>query len=61
MKSALERIIKPVFPRLIRTGSEADISPECQAAMLKMILGVRSLKTWALHSKYYSMSFQHCL
>ncbi|XP_022705612.1 nose resistant to fluoxetine protein 6-like isoform X1 [Varroa jacobsoni] len=49
MKSALERIIKPVFPRLIRTGSEADISPECQAAMLKMILGVRSLKTWALH------------
>ncbi|OQR80043.1 nose resistant to fluoxetine protein 6-like, partial [Tropilaelaps mercedesae] len=49
MKSVLERAIKPVFPRLVRTGSEADISPECQAAMLKMIIGVRSMRTWALH------------
>lgn len=52
MKSVLERAIKPIFPRLIRTGSEADISPECQAALLKMILGIRSMKTWALHSKW---------
>jgi len=49
MKAMLEGVIKPVFPALLRAGSESEISPECQASMLKMILAVRAFKTWAMH------------
>ncbi|XP_018494158.2 nose resistant to fluoxetine protein 6 [Galendromus occidentalis] len=49
MRSALEGAMKPVFPRLVRVGSESELDPECQGSMLKMLLGVRSMKTWAIN------------
>lgn len=52
MKNALEGAIKPVFPRLVRVGSESELDPECQGSMLKMLIGVRSMKTWAINSKF---------
>ena len=52
MKTALEGAIKPVFPSLLRIGSESELDPECQGSMLKMLIGVRSMRTWAINSEF---------
>ncbi|KAH7982651.1 hypothetical protein HPB52_006278 [Rhipicephalus sanguineus] len=51
LKAGIESFFKAMFPRLVRLGSEAEISTECQAAYFKMFLAVRQLKTWALKSE----------
>ncbi|XP_077528435.1 nose resistant to fluoxetine protein 6-like [Haemaphysalis longicornis] len=48
LKEGIESFFKILFPSLVRLGSEAEISTECQAAYFKMFLAVRQLKTWAL-------------
>lgn len=51
LKGGIESFFKMVFPRLVRLGSEAEISTECQAAYFKMFVAIRQLKTWALQSE----------
>ncbi|XP_049515896.1 nose resistant to fluoxetine protein 6-like [Dermacentor silvarum] len=48
LKAGIESFFKMLFPRLVRLGSEAEISTECQAAYFKMFVAIRQLKTWAL-------------
>lgn len=52
LKEGIESFFKILFPSLVRLGSEAEISAECQAAYFKMFLAVRQLKTWALQSEW---------
>lgn len=51
VKATLESFFRTLFPSLVRLGSEAEISSECQAAYFKMFVAVRQLKTWALQSE----------
>lgn len=51
LRSVAENMVKTVFPTLVRVSSEAEVSNDCQAALLKVILGVRRLKDWAMRCK----------
>lgn len=51
MKNALEGVMKPIFPNLVRAGSESELTPECQGTMFKMLIALRSMKSWAVNSE----------
>ncbi|XP_029832846.2 nose resistant to fluoxetine protein 6 [Ixodes scapularis] len=48
LRTAAESAVGKVFPTLVKASSEAEVSGDCQAALLKVILGVRRLKDWAI-------------
>ncbi|KAL3173279.1 hypothetical protein MRX96_012406 [Rhipicephalus microplus] len=48
LRTTAEQAVQNVFPALVRVSSEAEISGDCQAALLKVILGIRRLRDWAI-------------
>ncbi|XP_064457124.1 nose resistant to fluoxetine protein 6-like [Ornithodoros turicata] len=48
LRSTAEEAVKKIFPTLLRASNEAGISEDCQAAVFKVIIGVRKLKEWAI-------------
>ncbi|XP_075551279.1 O-acyltransferase like protein-like [Dermacentor variabilis] len=48
LRTTAEKVVQTVFPALVRVSSEAELSGDCQAALLKVILGVRRLRDWAI-------------
>lgn len=45
-------ILKIVFPHIVSMASDAKVSGACSGAMLKWILNLRNMRSWAVKSKY---------
>ncbi|XP_076316376.1 nose resistant to fluoxetine protein 6-like [Tachypleus tridentatus] len=57
VKNLISTALKQLLPNMIRTTSSANLSGSCYSNMLKMLLGVRSLKAWAFRMLDASAKF----
>lgn len=48
LKSTVDTQLRRLLPQMLRASGEAGMSPECQAANFKVMLGLRQLKSWAI-------------
>lgn len=48
MKTTVDSHLRRLLPQMLRASGEAGMSPECQAANFKVMLGLRQLKSWAI-------------
>ncbi|KFM62405.1 hypothetical protein X975_12671, partial [Stegodyphus mimosarum] len=46
-KNAASSAVKMILPYLLRGSSDAKVSGQCTASIMKIIGGVRSLREWA--------------
>ena len=44
-------ILRQIFPRIVSMSSDAKVSGNCSAGILKWIISLRHLKGWAIKSK----------
>ncbi|KAH9361520.1 hypothetical protein HPB48_001378 [Haemaphysalis longicornis] len=52
LKSTVDTQLRRLLPQMLRASGEAGMSPECQAANFKVMLGLRQLKSWAIRREY---------
>lgn len=52
LKSTVDTQMRRLLPQMLRASGEAGMSPECQAANFKVMLGLRQLKSWAIRREY---------
>ena len=50
-KERLEQIFEQYMPQLLRMGSSVTLSTDCTYDTIKILLGLRQLKPWAIKSK----------
>ncbi|CAN7993528.1 unnamed protein product [Ixodes hexagonus] len=48
MTSTFGTVLQKIFPLMVRASSEVEIGPDCMASYLKVFLGLRKLKGWAV-------------
>lgn len=48
MTSTFGTVLQKIFPLMVRASSEVEISADCMASYLKVFLGLRKLKGWAV-------------
>ncbi|CAN7991666.1 unnamed protein product, partial [Ixodes pacificus] len=48
LKSTVDTQLRRLLPQMLRASGESGMSPECQAANFKVMLGLRQLKSWAI-------------
>ncbi|KAK8767833.1 hypothetical protein V5799_005386 [Amblyomma americanum] len=58
LKSTVDTQLRRLLPQMLRASGEAGMSPECQAANFKVMLGLRQLKSWAIRLPYTSLIIQ---
>ncbi|KAH7983361.1 hypothetical protein HPB52_011470 [Rhipicephalus sanguineus] len=51
LKSTVDTQLRRLLPQMLRASGEAGMSPECQAANFKVMLGLRQLKSWAIRPR----------
>lgn len=48
LRAVIDRVFKEALPVVYRFSSGSSASPECTAALLKLVLSIRKLQPWAL-------------
>lgn len=52
IQDSVKGILKMIFPQIIAVSQDAKVSGECSGAILKWILSLRNLRSWAIRSEY---------
>lgn len=52
IQDGMKSILKMVFPLIVSTSQDAKVSGECSGGILKWILSLRNLRSWAIKSRY---------
>lgn len=47
----IKSLLHSVFPKIVSMASNAKVSNNCSAGILKWIVNIRHMKSWALKSK----------
>lgn len=50
-KDGVRSLLRSLFPRIVAMSSDAKVSGNCSAGILKWIISLRHLKGWAIRSK----------
>lgn len=58
MKNGVRAVLRTIFPQVVAMSSDAKVSGNCSAGILKWIVSLRHLKGWAVKSKSHDDS-QH--
>lgn len=48
----IKSILKMIFPQIVAISQDAKVSGDCSGGILKWILNLRNLRSWAIKSKY---------
>ena len=48
MKSGIRSLLRTIFPKVVSMSSDAKVSGNCSAGILKWIVSLRHMKAWAL-------------
>lgn len=48
LQTGIGSILKAIFPQIVAMASDAKVSGNCSGAILKWILSLKSMKTWAI-------------
>lgn len=51
-KNGVRSLLRSLFPRIVAMSSDAKVSGNCSAGILKWIISLRHLKGWAIRSKF---------
>ena len=52
-KDGVRSLLRSLFPRIVAMSSDAKVSGNCSAGILKWIISLRHLKGWAIRSKCF--------
>lgn len=52
LRDGMKSILKMVFPQIVAISQDAKVSGDCSGGILKWILSLRNLRSWAIKSKY---------
>lgn len=55
LRAGVRSILRQIFPRIVSMSSDAKVSGNCSAGILKWIISLRHLKGWAIKSKLDSL------
>lgn len=69
LKNGVRSLLRTIFPQIVSMSSDAKVSGNCSAGILKWIISLRHLKGWAIKSKFLltfgitiqSRSFLSCM
>lgn len=51
LKNGIRSLLRTIFPQVVAMSSDAKVSGNCSAGILKWIISLRHLKGWAIKSK----------
>lgn len=51
LKNGVRSLLRTIFPQIVAMSSDAKVSGNCSAGILKWIISLRHLKGWAVKSK----------
>ena len=51
LKNGVRSLLRTIFPQIVSMSSDAKVSGNCSAGILKWIISLRHLKGWAVKSK----------
>lgn len=51
MKSGMRTLLRSIFPKVVAMSTDAKVSGNCSAGILKWVVSLRNMKTWAMKSK----------
>lgn len=52
LQDGMKSILKMVFPQIVALSQDAKVSGDCSGGILKWILSLRNLRSWAIKSKF---------
>lgn len=52
LQDGMKSILKLLFPQIVAISQDAKVSGDCSGGILKWILSLRNLRSWAIKSKY---------
>lgn len=52
LRDGMRSILKMVFPQIVAISQDAKVSGDCSGGILKWILSLRNLRSWAIKSKF---------
>lgn len=58
IQDGMRAILKMLFPAIVSMSQDAKVSGECSGGILKWILSLRNLRSWAIKSKFANMLHQ---
>lgn len=50
-QKGMQSAIRNIFPKIVAMATDAQVSNNCSAGILKWIVNIRHMKKWALESK----------
>lgn len=56
-QDGIRSILKLVFPQIVAISQDAKVSGDCSGGILKWILSLRNLRSWAIKSKFGFMNY----
>lgn len=56
LQEGIKSILKMIFPQIVAISQDAKVSGDCSGGILKWILSLRNLRSWAIRSKYNSFA-----
>jgi len=54
LKNGVRSLLRTIFPQVVAMSSDAKVSGNCSAGILKWIISLRHLKGWAIKSKFFN-------
>lgn len=61
IQDGIRSILKMLFPQIVAMSQDAKVSGECSGGILKWILSLRNLRSWAIKSKYCLITNLNCV
>ncbi|CAG2111314.1 unnamed protein product [Medioppia subpectinata] len=55
LKSGVRTLLRSIFPKIVSMSSDAKVSGNCSAGILKWIVSLRHLKSWAVKNNEINM------
>lgn len=52
LSDGIRAVLRSVFPKIVAMSQEAKVSSNCSAGILKWIVSLRHLKSWAVKSEF---------
>lgn len=52
LQDGMKSILKMLFPQIVSISQDAKVSGDCSGGILKWILSLRNLRSWAIKSKF---------
>jgi len=52
LQDGMKSILKMIFPQIVAISQDAKVSGDCSGGILKWILSLRNLRSWAIKSKF---------